>query len=129
MEGMEVAILSRTSTQLNAIIPTFSGNPPVQVYNAPVSPNRNDGGLSNALYFYPKTEVTIKANDATKKYGDQLPELTKTVTINGAPTDLVLPEIVLHTTATDLSNVNFYRIWAQFEVSLTQNCRRIRFCI
>src|SRR5207248_1046908 len=40
------------STQLSADIPSFLGNPPLTVYNPPISPSGLDGGVSDSLYFF-----------------------------------------------------------------------------
>ena len=52
-----------SASQVSADIPSFVGNPAVQVYNPPLSPSQLDGGLSNALFFFGKTTLTVTANN------------------------------------------------------------------
>src|SRR5262249_24190361 len=107
-------------SQLSAIIPTFIGNPAIQVYTPPITPNGNDGGTSNILYFFtPVTShVTITADNKTKKYEEKLPVFTSTVLVNGLSlaaagltlTDLGLDDIQYSTPATSTSNTGIYFI-------------------
>src|SRR5260221_13877451 len=98
---------------VSADIPPFVGNPAVQVYNPPLSPSQLDGGLSNALFFFEKTTLTITANNIAKRYGELVPAFTTTIT--GLPADLTLADVGLssiqfETPATSLGNVGMYFI-------------------
>ncbi len=82
-------INATVNQELNTIsgsIPKFSGNPPLWVYTDPhEGTNGTDGGQSNTLTFYGerKDHVKIKVDDKIKKYGEPVPTLTATITING----------------------------------------------
>jgi hypothetical protein len=78
-------------SELVAILPPFTGNPPIKVYTPPIA--NGDGGYSNTIYFFsvPKLTVTIKADDKTKKYGEQLPAFTSTITVYNPQTGLAVP--------------------------------------
>jgi hypothetical protein len=101
------------SRQVEATVPVFAGNPAVQVYNPPITPSGLDGGLSNSLYFFPKTVITIKADDASKTYGSALPSFTATIT--GLPSNSTLSAVGIGgisfaSPATSISNVGNYII-------------------
>jgi hypothetical protein len=73
------------STELQATIPEFSGNPPIQVSTSAISPSGLDGGTSDSLFFYGvvKKNITVIADHKSKKYGEIMPEFTATVLVNG----------------------------------------------
>ena len=50
-----------------ATVPTFSGNPAIQVQTPCITPSCTDGGISNALYFSPiKKNVVVTMDNKTK---------------------------------------------------------------
>ena len=74
-------------THLLVIVPAFTGNPMLQVYNPPTVPNVNDGGFSNGYYFYNsvKPVITVRADNSVKYYGESLPAFTSTILVDGQP--------------------------------------------
>ncbi len=121
---------------LSAVIPSFFGNPPVQVCTPGIAPPAYaDGGCSNVLYFFSpvKKEVVITANNKTKKYGEALPVFTATVTVDGmslAAANLTLADLELQNIqytlplgTNNLSDVGIYFInpgAGPFSVGLTE---------
>ena len=106
-----------TPSEIQAIIPAFSGDPALQLYNPPISINNNDGGYSEKYYFsFPvKKHVIVKADNKTIKYGERLPAFTSKVTVDGVNTtlsDVGLTTITYATSASTspLSNVGSYYI-------------------
>lgn len=83
LNGQQLPTTFVNSTKLTAAIPTFSGNPPLQVSNPATVPNNNDGGISDPAFFYAKQKVVVKANDKVKKYGEAVGAFTHTITVNG----------------------------------------------
>ena len=81
-EPLETTFIN--STQLQAPIPEFEGNPPVQVLTSAFSPSGLDGGTSNPLFFNGLTKQIVKviADDQTKKYGEILPVFTATILVD-----------------------------------------------
>jgi len=112
---------------LSAVIPSFFGNPPIQVCSPAITPSAEDGGCSNVLYFFTPVQinVVIVADNKTKLYGEKLPELTATITVDGQPltssgytlADLGLDDLSFITPATSTSNVGIYYIQANADVS------------
>ncbi|HEU4607648.1 MAG TPA: S8 family serine peptidase, partial [Chitinophagaceae bacterium] len=76
---------------LIATLPPFTGNPPIKVYTPPIA--NGDGGYSNTIYFFsiPKLTVILKADDKTKKYGEQLPTFTSTISVFNPQTGATVP--------------------------------------
>ncbi|MFD3001848.1 S8 family serine peptidase [Pontibacter toksunensis] len=107
-DGVAVATTFISETELQAIIPAFTGNPAIRVCS-PASGTTivPDGGCSNALYLFPKTVVTIKVQNTTKRYGDSMPA-TYAATITNAPASLSVTDLRFTTLATDLSDVGAY---------------------
>lgn len=111
-----------TSTQLSATVPIFTGNPSIEAETQAISINGNDGGKSAPLYFFTlvKKQVTIKADDKTKKFGEKIPSFTSSVLIDGMPisnttlslADLGLARISYSSPASDFSNTGQYFIKA-----------------
>jgi len=112
------ATVIANGTQLTVNIPPFMGNPPLTVYNPPITPNGLDGGVSDSLYFFgtiPKN-VKITVNDATKHFGEVIPAYSATVTVNNQSlaqagltlSDLGLTDITYSSSATTLSNIGLY---------------------
>jgi YVTN family beta-propeller protein len=105
-------------THLIAVVPSFVGNPAVQVYNPPRAISGADGGYSDTLYFNESIHHTfeITAHDVTKKYGEKVPDLSYSITIDGMPieytslslTDLKLDQISVVTNATSSSITGYY---------------------
>ncbi|HLX93537.1 MAG TPA: MBG domain-containing protein, partial [Puia sp.] len=107
-----------------APIPVFAGNPAIQAYTPPKTPAGTDGGLSNAISFFTIVKKTVKitANNVAKKYGEQIPAFSSTITVNDtllatylANNNLTAKQvgvdsIYYRTTANNLSNVNQYII-------------------
>ncbi len=107
-------------TQATATIPAFTGNPAIQVFTKSISPNGNDGGYSDTLFFFSpvKKTILINANKKTKLYGEQLPSFTSSIIIDGdsiqntslTPGQLRLDNLDYSTPATSTSDVGIYFI-------------------
>lgn len=104
---------------LTAIVTAFSGNPPVRVCTPSTSLLGNDGGCSTPLYFLTtKKQVVVTALNKTKRYGQQLPEFTDSISVDGIPieltgftlSDLGLSLMTHSTPASEFSNVGTYFI-------------------
>lgn len=115
--GESLAITNRVqvdevTSQLQAVIEPFIGNPPLNLYNPPKpGTNGSDGGYSDSVYFFtPRiTTVTINAVDTVKKYGEALPSFKFTITPALSAEELVfLPEVIYNTPATSTSDVGVY---------------------
>jgi hypothetical protein len=114
-----------------ATVPAFSGNPPFYLYNAPISLSQQDGGNSDSSYFFftPNQNVVVTVGNKTKKYGENLPAFSFSVTIDGTPLDtslisldsLGLNDITYTTPATANSNVGNYFIKASSGVTDLSN--------
>jgi MBG domain/Subtilase family/Secretion system C-terminal sorting domain len=109
------------------IVNPFSGlYPEIQVYNPPMpGTNGTDGGLSNPLYFTTKETILVRVDNASKKYGEVLPEFTATYTLESVDNSLPLASsgltqyevdrihaVDITTIATALSNVGLWGISA-----------------
>ncbi len=99
-EPVETTV-SPGNTEATATVPAIPNgeDPPIQLYNPPKSPSELDGGLSEALHFFSSiTDVTIRAESKSRKYGQPNPEFTAEILINGVPinqTDLTLEDLKL----------------------------------
>ena len=84
LRGQPLETTFINSTQLQATIPEFDGNPPVQVLTSAFSPSGLDGGTSNPLFFKGLTKQVVKviADDQSKKYGEILPVFTATILVD-----------------------------------------------
>jgi hypothetical protein len=76
----ELPITSKTETEIKVQIQPYTGSPQLYVLNASKTVN-GDGGESekirlNAL----RTNITITANDATRRYGESDPDFEATIT-------------------------------------------------
>ncbi|MES2649195.1 MAG: S8 family serine peptidase [Bacteroidota bacterium] len=123
VRGQLVTVNSWTETQIVATIPVYTGgNAPVYVYNPPLSiTNGLDGGKSATLNLLdiPKKQIVITADNQSKRFGEIIPELTATITVDGAllsgttltPAILKLEPLVIETDALTTSNVGFYNIF------------------
>ncbi|WP_417602602.1 MBG domain-containing protein [Owenweeksia hongkongensis] len=113
------------SSEIAANIPPFNGNPPVRVYNNPISSSLLDGGFSDSLLLFSPTKknVQIVVNNKTKKYSEAIPLLTFEVLVDSIPFDsagyslydLGLDSIDVFTTATSTGNVGIYLIRAKMD--------------
>ena len=107
-----------SSTQASATVPTFTGNPAIQVFTKSISPNGNDGGYSDTLFFFSpvKKTIIVKADNKTKRYGEQIPHFTVTVLVDSVPiqnTGLTLAQLRLDsldftTPATNNTDVEYF---------------------
>ncbi|MEO8412677.1 MAG: MBG domain-containing protein [Ginsengibacter sp.] len=105
------------STEATALIPKFDSNPPVRLYTPPFSSSQTDGGYSNNSYFF-QGSIVVSADSITKKYGELLPSLDTTITINGVRlqdttltlADIGLGKLTLTTAAATNSDVGTYVI-------------------
>jgi hypothetical protein len=110
LRGTPLASRLINAKQVEATVPTFEGNPPIQVYNPPITPSGLDGGLSNSLYFFPRIKVAITADNKSKSYGEALPELTATIVTTAGSLEGIITPVTFETPATSISNVGNYVI-------------------
>ncbi|HYJ64425.1 MAG TPA: MBG domain-containing protein, partial [Parafilimonas sp.] len=125
VRGVAVTTTILNSSQATAVIPPFSGNPPIQMFTTPKTPSGLDGLYSNPLYFFShnKKKIVITADNKTKKYGEKLPTFTSTILVDNVPldstglslADLQLDTIAYTTPATSSSNVGLYFIKPSFK--------------
>ncbi len=121
-EPVETTV-SPDNTEATAEVPAIPNgeDPPIQLYNPPKSPSELDGGLSEALHFFSSvTNVTIRANSDSRKYGQNNPDFTAKVIVNGIPieeTEITLADLQLDgenlsfsTLATATSRAGLYSI-------------------
>ncbi|HUP11877.1 MAG TPA: S8 family serine peptidase [Niastella sp.] len=116
----ELATEVVNAEHVRAVIPAFSGNPAIRLYNPPIVSNSLDGGFSESLYFFPvlKKHIVVTAADKSKQYGETLPVFTATITVDNVPignttltpTHLKLNNLTYNTPATSASNVATYFI-------------------
>lgn len=102
-DGEELEIASQTATEIKALVGEFTGNPPLVVYTAPITPGGTDGGDSNPLFFFDgdKIALSIRADDVTAEFGQAI---SFTYTVEGLPEgetyeSLGLPEVEFSTPA------------------------------
>ena len=70
-----------TATATIPAIPP-GNDPSFQLYNPPKSPSGLDGGMSEVLHFFSVgTKIVIKADDKSRKYGQENPVLTAHVSV------------------------------------------------
>jgi hypothetical protein len=74
-----------SNTEARATITSFTGNPTIRLYTPPIVVGGLDGGFSNGKSFVNKPLITVTANNATKKYGENNPVFSSTVIMNGLP--------------------------------------------
>ncbi len=124
-DGRPIATnVSTDKTEATATVPAIPNgqDPPFQLFNAAKSASGEDGGLSEALHFFSsKVDVTIKAVNKSRKYGQANPTFTVDVLINGVPinqTNITLAALKLDgnnltftTIATAASNAGLYGIF------------------
>jgi hypothetical protein len=113
---------SITPTLITVVINSCEGNPVIRVYTPPkVGTNGTDGGFSNSLKLF-NAFVQITADNKTIKWGEPLPPLTATITVDGEPlaesdytlAELGLENLAITTTATSGSDAGTYSITAAF---------------
>ncbi len=100
--------ISADKTEATAMSPAIAPgeDPAFQLYNAAKSPSGEDGGLSEAKFFFSESiNVTVKAGSKTRKYGESNPSFDATVLINGVPIEQT--DVSLTTLKLDGSNINF----------------------
>ncbi|MTI38399.1 MBG domain-containing protein [Fulvivirga lutimaris] len=104
--------IDENTTQLETTIDPFIGNPDIVLSTPPKEDtNGSDGGTSEPAYFFTKsiTNVVIKVNNATKKYGEEMPAFGYSTVPALSTEELeLLPQIVFETQATSLSDVGVY---------------------
>ena len=103
-----------------ATIPAFTSDRIITLYTKPQTPSKLDGGLSNGMLLsgIPKKNISVIANNKTKKYGEQLPVFTATILVDGDSlhhtsytlADLGLTNITFQTLAQVSSNTGIYYI-------------------
>ncbi|MEO5892054.1 MAG: MBG domain-containing protein, partial [Ferruginibacter sp.] len=118
--GVPLPTTVLSNGEASALIPVFTGNPPINVYTPPISSSNLDGGYSKNSYFFDsvKKVITITAESKTKKYAEQLPEFTAKILVDNVPlanttltlADLGLSNLTFVTPATSNSNVGTYII-------------------
>ncbi|MEY4931653.1 MAG: hypothetical protein RI909_2377, partial [Bacteroidota bacterium] len=66
---------------IEVVIPEFEGNPSIQIRNNAFSELGTDGGTTDPRYFFEieKRQIFVRAKDATKKYGEVVPDFEATV--------------------------------------------------
>jgi hypothetical protein len=112
---LATTILGNVAT---AEIPVFTGNPLIRLKTPPITISGEDGGFSNGKHLIPKPVVRVKANNATKKFGELVPvsSFSSTITRDGVAvtpaevTSLGLDNLQYQTSATERSAVNKYFI-------------------
>ena len=113
-DGAERVTKFVNSTTLKAKISTFTGDPPLVAYTPPITSLGSDGGFSlDTLFFYKphKSQIIVKSDDKTKKYGEQLPVFTASIWVDSIPLaesgltvfDLGLENLQFTTSATSTS--------------------------
>ena len=103
-----------------ATIPVFIGNPILQVFSPPLSPNGNDGGFSNGVYFQNiiKPIISVQVDNSMKKYGKRKTSLDSTILMNGLPLEnfgltadsVGLGHLNYQTLASAEANVGIYQV-------------------
>ncbi|HVG16382.1 MAG TPA: MBG domain-containing protein [Chitinophagaceae bacterium] len=81
-----VTTISPDKTQAIATVPAIANgqDPPFQLFNPPKSPSGLDGGLSEELHFFSSiVDITVRAANKTRKYGQNNPVFTAEILYNG----------------------------------------------
>ena len=108
-----------SSTQVSATLPAFSGDSLLRAFTSSITPSGLDGGYSNSLSVtgYNKKTIVVKANNQTRKYGEENPDVTFSITYDGGaiPDGISLEDLGLNAVDYDLSagaesNVGLYSI-------------------
>ncbi|HEY0110933.1 MAG TPA: MBG domain-containing protein, partial [Fibrella sp.] len=132
--GQPVATtVSADRTEATATVPDIAPgqDPPLQLYNPPKSLSKLDGGLSEALHFFSSiVNITIRADNKSRKYGQANPAFTAEVLYNGVvmtnPDTLAKLKLdgtnILYTTiATATSNAGLYGLFPSRATPLALN--------
>jgi hypothetical protein len=80
--------ISADRTEATGTIPDIANgqDPALQLYNPPISESKLDGGLSEALHFFSSiVDITVRAENKSRKYGQSNPVFTVEVLYNGVP--------------------------------------------
>ena len=122
-DGKELEIISKSETEIVALVGTFTGNPGLQVQTDPLEGSQNNGGLSDPVYFFEdgKQAINIVAENKTIEYGQE-PNFTYKVEGMGGVTyaSTGLPEIKFTTPAVlPYPDVNTYAVTPYFDGTLT----------
>ena len=125
LRGVQISATVLNSTTITATVPVFSGNPPVQIYNPPISTRGTDGGFSEPKYFLPTTRkvISITADNKSKKFGDKIPSLSATILVDGVPyqntiyslVNLGLNNLQITTPVISTSDIGLYLIRASVD--------------
>lgn len=112
--------LINSNSLATVTLPIFYSDKLISAYSPSITPSELDGGISNSISIngIPKKNITIVANNQTKKFGAVLPNFTSTILVDGdslqntslTVADLGLTQIKYQTPATDLSDVGIYFI-------------------
>jgi hypothetical protein len=119
-----------------ATVPAISAvqDPPFQLFNPAKSPSGLDGGKSEALHFFSSgTRIIVKAENKSRKYGQENPPLTASVSVViGSDTSdisqtsltlagLKLDDLTLATGATTFSSPRSYGVSVERATALPPN--------
>jgi len=124
-DGMEVPTTYVSETEIQALIPAFSGQGKLVVGNNPSLTGAGDGGDGNGIDLLDgRRAINIIADDAEFEFGKDFTNLTYTVGGLEEGETLVslgLPDVVLISTATaPYPDVNNYTVFVEFAEPLTQ---------
>ncbi len=122
--------VSPDRTQAIATVPDIpeGANPSFQLFNTAKSPSEEDGGLSESLFFFgSRQSITVKAKNASRKFGEPNPSFEAEVLVDGQPiesTDITLASLKLDpsnlsftTIATPTSNAGLYGIFPERQLA------------
>lgn len=103
-------IVSADRKEARAIVPAIppGQDPPFQLYNLPRSISNKDGGFSEAYHFFSSiVDITVRADNKNRKYGQANPPFTISVYYNGV---LTTDPDTLAKLKLDGNNINFETI-------------------
>ncbi len=102
-DGEELEIISRTATEIKALVGEFTNNPPLVVRTNAITPGGTDGGDSNPMFFFDgdKIALSIRADAINAEFGQTI---NFTYTVEGLPEgetyeSLGLPDVEFSTPA------------------------------
>ncbi|WP_121355571.1 S8 family serine peptidase [Flavisolibacter nicotianae] len=133
LRGTELPTAFVNTEELTTTISgSISDDPPIQLFNSAKSVSGLDGGLSESLFFFStRQNVTVIADNKTKKFGEALPAFTATILVDGVPLEksgVTLSDLKLDgtnlgfsTLATPTSGVANYSITPYRTVPLDPN--------
>ncbi|MGZ8524352.1 MAG: MBG domain-containing protein, partial [Chitinophagaceae bacterium] len=125
--------VSLDKTEATATVPAIPNgeDPPFQLYNPPKSPSELDGGLSEALHFFSSViDITVRAENKSRKYGQNNPVFSVEILYNGVPVNhpdtlaklkLDGNNLSFNTIATLASNAGLYGIFPSRSTPLEGN--------